>query len=468
MSIITDKINQKITRNTAVEDSLKQLQLQKDAQDSLMQQKALKDSANKVLADRLKTHTELEDAKNLDSQYTVEQPVSLIYNNPTYKNNSEKAIYELLNEMITHESSTNVQDDYKRFLVLKDELLTLHEPFQSTEQVQFEGVYGAGNRMATEYANIMGDENLLRMEHFFRGANSIDRAWPSNWKSSNAVPIPSFDVNAPDNRDIQSMVTAHLSDNPDNLTKNKHNFREATVARMVAQNQDVIDLILGTADFDESQNKVVISGGFVDLLKEFKLTGETANWEWMKESFGFRANAMKILDEALISKKKGNNYFFNLENNSDSFSKEMFSRVNAYPEAQQQIILETLQNTIDSIYKTGSKVEKEANVLLDEFDILNKKFPGRKGMSTYSMTPHTNKDLIKSNQLKSDLNSSLDVYDYLSGGENSFDVYEALNSISLEHLNVELSKLPDEEKTKALEEYLIQLTNSGGFEPSSY
>jgi hypothetical protein len=184
----------------------------------------------------------------------------------------------------------------------------------------------------------------------------------------------------------------------------------------------------------------------------------------MKESFNFRSNAMKILDEALIAKKQGKDYFLQLDKNKDSFSKEILSRSSEYPEAQQQIMLETLQNTINSIYNTGLKVAQDANVLLDEFDALDKKFPNRKGLSTDDMTPHTNKDLIKSQQLKSDLESSIQVYDYLSGQENGFDVYEALNSIALEQLNVSLDKLPDEEKTKALEEYLIELTNAGGFD----
>jgi hypothetical protein len=265
MSIITDRINQKIKRNTAVEDSLKQIELQKALQDSLMKEQAIKDSTEKVVAERLKTVNNLEQAKRLDSQYTVNAPVSAVYNNPQYKNKSEEAIYGLLHEMITHEAGTNVQDDYRRFLTLKEELLNVHAPFQNTEQDRMITSYAAGHHAQYEYSNLMGKEDMINMSRFFVGANSIDKAWPSNFRPTQLVPINDFNVNSPDSRDINTMVESHLGDQP--YTEHPHNFREATVARMVAQNQDVIDLILGTSSFDESQNKVVITGGFVDLLK---------------------------------------------------------------------------------------------------------------------------------------------------------------------------------------------------------
>lgn len=59
----------------------------------------------------------------------------------------------------------------------------------------------------------------------------------------------------------------------------------------------------------------------------------------------------------------------------------------------------------------------------------------------------------------------LDAYKYMSDGEE-FDVHGALNNIALEHLNMDLEKLDDAERTKALDEYIIQLTNQGGFQSS--
>jgi hypothetical protein len=341
--------------------------------------------------------------------------------------------------MITHEATTNVNDDYRRFEILKQDLLNVHKPFQRVEHEQMYSSHG--QLLGTEYDNIMGKPGMLKMEHYFHGANSIDRAMTF---------LGPWDVEA----SSQSAV--------------KKQFDNATKARMIGNNQDIIDLILGTAELDKASNKWIVSGGFVNLLKEFKLTGETDGWEWMKESFGFRSNAMKILDQALSGKDYDISAFTNRAKLKE-MPKEFQDRISVYPLAQQKIILESLQNVVDSIYNKAKVIEGEADVLLKEFHALSKKFPDRKGLASNSDTPFTNKDMIKAQKYKEDLTNSIDVYNYMSGQKDGFDVYAALNQISLEHLGQELEGLPDEEKTKALDQYIIELTNSSveGFAPAT-
>ena len=178
---------------------------------------------------------------------------------------------------------------------------------------------------------------------------------------------------------------------------------------------------------------------------------------------------MEILDIALRAKKQGRDYFlqaggFYSENtgyNVSGISREMEERLSQYPEEARKQILEPLQNIVNSIYNKGIIIEKEADVLLDEYNTLATKFPTRRGLHTDSMTGFDNKNMIKAQEYKEDLTNFMDVYKYMSGGEE-FDVQDALNQISLEQLNTELESLPDEERTNALEQWIINLSNQGG------
>ena len=141
-------------------------------------------------------------------------------------------------------------------------------------------------------------------------------------------------------------------------------------------------------------------------------------------------------------------------------SREMHDRLSKYPESQRKIILETLQDAVDTIYAKGLAIEKHANNLVDEYESYAKKFPNQKGLNSTLQTNTANKDLAKAQQYKSDLVISIDAYKSVSGKD--FDVYEALNALSMTQLNEELDKIPDESRTQAVDDYLIQLTENTG------
>ncbi|QDP60843.1 MAG: hypothetical protein Tp152DCM46671_25 [Prokaryotic dsDNA virus sp.] len=445
-------------------DSTKQARI-----DSIAFEQARRDSILK----HLKTHQTLKDLENLDSQFKENQPMSSVYLNPEYQEQSENAIYDLLTNMIVHEAQTNITDDYGRYNTLREDLINIHSPYQ---KVYSGGSTDTGYGMGIETmedippSDISTRPDLITIGKYFSGPNNIDRMWPSDTKKFKEP--TSFESNL----DLTFNINRYLEEGPYYRTEN-HDFRSATVARMVASDQEIRDLILGRADLNEETQKWEVSGGLVSLIDSYNLTGESNMWKWMKETFGlqdiYRSNTMKIIDVALKAKKMGRDYFtdpggFMTENkaimgkfyNVSGMSREMLERLSAYPEEQQVIIRKSLQEAVDLVYSKGLEIEKHANELVDRFEAYQKQFPSKKGVSKMLDMPSENKDLVLSEQYKKDLQGSISAYKSISGKD--FDVYEALNNISLTQLNEELDKLPDEERTDAIDQYLINLTQVGG------
>ena len=92
---------------------------------------------------------------------------------------------------------------------------------------------------------------------------------------------------------------------------------------------------------------------------------------------------------------------------------------------------------------------------LDNYVESYKDFPKRNGPYSRLETPYKNKDLMRSKELDSDINSLLTTYKYATGTE--YDIMESFNRISNDSLGYRLEDLPDVEKTLGGQQMLILL-----------
>jgi hypothetical protein len=475
---IKSRLNKKNLENLALETQKSDstaIALQEQARlDSI----ARADSIKLETLKHLKTAQTLQDLEKLDSQFVEGQPMSSVYLNPEYQTQSEDAIYSLLEDMIVHEAQTNISDDYQAFNLLRQELINIHSPYQ---HVVYDPAIGgqAGSDFGPDLMDISTNPNLITIKEegfkpinrWFQGANNIDKIWPSDTKKFKEPSKWESNVEDP----LGFNISTYLEEGPYYKTED-HDFRSATVARMVASDQEIRDLILGRADLNEKTEKWEVSGGLVSLIDSYNISGESETWSWMKESFGFRSNTLKIIDIALKAKKMGRNYFTDpggwmtekgafewfgpTSYNVSGISMEMEQRLSAYPVEQQNIIRQSLQEAVNLIYSKGSKIEEHANELVNKFESYQAQFSGKRGLSPRLDGPSQNKDLIAAEEYKRDLDGSIKAYKAISGVD--FNVHEALNNISIKHLEEELEKLPDSERTDAIDQYLINLTQVGG------
>lgn len=354
-NVIQNLLNKKKERQQVSIDSLAQIALQ----DSIRQDSIRQDSINKARIENLKTYTELSDLEHLDSTYLDKDPVSIKYLGSEWKGEQEENLNNLLSEIITHEANTNVRDDYRRFEALREDIFRIHQPFTPGGVEGY--VSGGMGRGVSSYENIMTNPNKMGMNSYFRPANGIDRIWPSDWNMTKAYKqwidsdvqstgkITQDKGNLSRNEarhhlylteglgegnlyeeDLQNLIKGYTESGPHWERANKYDLRSATVNRMIANNQEIRDLILGSMTMDTTDQKnpkVIKTDGFIDILKQFKLNGETDAWESFKESFWSRSNAMKILDNALLAKKRGKG---TVKNGEVTYGKMFFNELNPF------------------------------------------------------------------------------------------------------------------------------------------
>mgnify|MGYP003145540147 CR=1 FL=1 len=409
-------------RQQAQIDSLLALEQQQKI-DSLKQDSLKKVAADSLMLESLKNIKDIED---MDSQYVQEGPVSGVYSGSDVKERLHEEILDITRDMVLLEANTNVKDDLKRFSMLKQELGNLHSQYQEIySPILSHAGAASGIRAGVTGTrrSIFNDENLFR----FSNANGLDKLWASG--------IPGSDI--------------HM--NLENLTK----------GRLFASNKEIQNIINGITDLDENNKVYVKTPGFLDIMNEYNLGGESAGWKKIKGTFGFSTNNMNILNWALKAKRIGTNWFLSDEaENENTLSgpgKEFKDRISIYPLEQQKIILETLQNMVDDVYTKGLAIDKQSDILLDEYNGLSKKFIPREEMNTNTMTLYDNDNLVTMKEKQKEIFDLMDTYKYYTAED--FDLNNVLNSISVETLNTEIDKLPDYEKTDAFNELLIKLSD---------
>jgi hypothetical protein len=417
------KIRERLKRRDQAQiDSLAALKQQQQI-DSVKQDSVKKAKANALLLDSLRN---LKDLKNIDLQYVQEGPVSGIYSGADVKERLSDEILDLTRSMVLLEANTNVQDDLKRFLMLKEELANLHGQYQNIYSSDISSVGAAGGMRAGGLGlrkDIFIDESLFK----FTNPNGLDKLWTAGEPGGDAYM------------------------NLENLTK----------GRLFASNKEIQNIINGVSDLDEDNKVYVKTPGFLDIMDEYKLGGETGAWKKIKGAFGFTSNNMNILNLALNAKRVGKDWFFEWwskdENTISGPGKEFTDRISVYPQEQQKIILETLQNMVNDIYSRAIAIDDKANIMLDEYNSLSRKFVSREEMNTDTMTQYDNDNLVEMKEKQKEIFDLMDAYKYYTAED--FDLNESLNSISVETLNQELEKLPDYEKTDAFNELLIKLSD---------
>ena len=441
----------------AEQDSLAALQLKQQAtQDSIRQDSLEKVKRDQALLlkdqqDSLKKLIKLEDYDRINDQ--IVGPVASTYVSPNVKEKLGNEIINLTRESLLYEADTNVYDDLSQYQSLRDSILAIHSPFQRTEELP-SGISPQYGGTAKELKNMLEDETLVKLH----GANSMDRIWPSRWTEQGKM--ETFEM-------VAGPVELHAEDTY--WTEDDPNLRNLTIARLVASDPEIKKVIYGNVGIDENGDPVKHNAGFLDILTQFSLTGETVQWEKIKEKMGFRANALQLLDMSLAAKKKGYNYFFDegWDNAQWQFAGsrgaagEFSARIKALPEAERKVILESLQNMTNDIYAKGIKIEEKADLMLDDYFRLSKKFPKRSKnigeLHSNTDTPYDNKNLVSLKEKEEDIHGLMHAYKMYTGED--YDLENSLNELSIMELGKELEGLPDFERTEALEQWLIKLAD---------
>ena len=426
------KLVNETAKKTAVQDSLELLANKQAIIDStrLVQEQQRLDSL--AVADSLNQEIE-----NWSYDQITEQnfgAISTTHTSPKAKQNLYQEIVDFTNKSLDFEIRTNVKDDLKEYNSIKDTIKSTHAPFQAiksrTQSEEFDP-------MGKGWKDILQDKSIVK----FEGANSVDKAWPINDKLSQFDVVPSFD--------------------------------EVTIARYVTSTPEIKELIYGSPGISENGDNIIVTPGFLDILRENNLTGESLSWENKKEWVGSRSNAMQILDIALTMKKRNRNLFVQPKGSKMYTGKEyqlpwtakqvpvigLFKEsLEKLPPATQESILHTLSSLTDEIYARGLVLEERAKEILAEYHSLEVKFPERAGAYSEIMTPFDNDDLVKLNELQRDIFTNIDTYKTVTGEDINYD--EILNNISIVSLGKEIDLLPDSERTAALDDWLREMSAS--------
>ena len=435
-----EKYNIKLVNETAkkiaVQDSLELLANKQAIIDSTMFAQEQQRLDSLAVADSLNQEIENWSYNQIKNENLG--AISTTHTSPKAKQNLYQEIVDFTNKSLDFEIRTNVKDDLKEYNSIKDTIKSTHAPFQKLESgpTTFGLEYYSGGTHAIQ--DILQNKSIVK----FEGANSVDKAWPINDKLSQFDVVPSFD--------------------------------EVTIARYVTSTPEIKELIYGSPGINKDGDNIIVTPGFLNILRENNLTGESLSWENKKEWVGSRSNAMQILDVALTMKKRNRNLFVQTDVGGMYPGKEyaqpgtakqvpvigLFKEsLEKLPPATQESILHTLSSLTDEIYARGLILEERAKEILADYHSLEAKFPERVGAYSEIMTPFDNDDLVKLNELQRDIFTNIDTYKTVTGEDINYD--QILNSIAINSLGEEISLLPDSERTTALDDWLINLTNAG-------
>lgn len=399
MSKILEALQQK---QFAVEDSLKAL------------------SKEQIRLDSVKTNLNIANTAGTDLNTQLEKQVPLI---PTEFAKSPEYYKSLvdnsLQELIEIESKTNVYDDYQEYIKVRDSINELNRNFQPY------------TRSFSTFTPVDSPKENRQTD-----GNSVDAIW-----ASAMTPIDSS-YGFENKTSIESdRLFGTLDNSLENVTK----------SRLVASNSKIQDLIHGKRTMEGKHE------GFYDMLEFRNLDNEGDIMAKAKKLMGITMNKTAILKEALQYAHNNKSYFIDNHAVSSGVYKDFEEALSAYPEQYQRDVKYMLQNQVDKIYGTGIAIYNDTDII-DRYEKGKAKFPKYKGEGTaIHFDQHGNKDLDNYLSKKAEIEFYKDEYEMYTN--SSFDIDESLNAISMNTLNKELDKLPDEDRTSNFDGLIVKLTD---------
>ena len=417
MSSLLDQI---VQREKAIEDSLAQLKNQQAAIDSARAD-SVRQVQNQLSRDSLKTAINKRQINKAKIKNT--NGLSVKFKESDSKARMHDDILDIVGNIAQLEANTNVRADFERLHILRNDITNIHKPFTSAPAST---AALSGKFMTTDFKLI--DKQLERGVKFrFFGANSMDKMW-------------------------------YYGDDELNL----YNL---TASRILAQDSHIQDIVNGSYTTTEDGQTVLKDMGFIDIMDQFDLDGESTLWKNVKKYTGSRANSLRVLDIALKEKKRGNEFFFDIlqgenhltDSDERAFYDSIKNKMSQYREGMSMQVAETLQKMVNSIYSRGIIAEQKSNELIEEFKSLEKLFPKKEGNT---LTMYDNKDLIKTKELQQQLTHYLDNHKLFTGED--YDLNKALNQLSLDTLMVDINKLDPSERTEALDKLISSFGGNAG------
>tara|TARA_A100001201_G_scaffold123494_2_gene107418 strand:- start:446 stop:1939 length:1494 start_codon:yes stop_codon:yes gene_type:complete len=483
-------------RSKGIADSLSALKYQVSGQaaaDSL----ALLQSQQEEFIDRVNS---LEGANRAaDKLSSFMQADSLLNKGPVLgglsdeqESNAYDGIKNILRDIVEYEASTNVEDDYDKFVSQIRYLEELHgkyqnlnpsglNPFGKIDGQKF-NFQGMGTEVGT---NILNESNLR-----FQDEDGLD-----------------------------TIIGRVL--NEDNESSADGDLKRVTIARIAAGDEEIHNMIYGKLNPSNvfGNRSVSQEGGFNQIVKEFNLDGsklpdnslipfidraiQTAG-DIGKEIFDIPTGESNLLFEALSAKRKGVDYFTNsidLERESSlmfqeelkEYYNDLGSGLRGMPDVPVQSqslsimntelakldpsirtsVIEKLQSYVDDIYLRITSIEDNIDVAFDfkEFNRLKSKFykPVDMSLDNFGSGVLFNNPIInkvdpmldpvyqKLQSKKDNLYKSLTGYEQLTG--DKLEVLDILNDLSIESLGKEIETLPEEEQTENFNQLLIDFSN---------
>ena len=425
-------------------EELDTLKLEQNRQDSLLKAKQDSIKIAKHSADSIRSLIQQND-NDLITNPTIENaPIAAPYTTPGYKNVLNEEISDLSKKAIYHEAGTNVLEDVSKYHSVQQTLLDLHLEYQQTTELKDPALANDIRPGMRDLHNILESESIVKLS----GANGLDQIWYTM-----EAPLTKF------NRNYEEFYSLEVKNMDEILGEN--DFRHTTVARLVASDPDIRKAVYGYTDVDEESNESTEHQGFIDVLGAYGLNQESEVWKTMKGWLGVRSNELRILDAAVRAKGDGKYYF--IDDMGKKYKKDhpiysgLMTRLESMPLPQAHLVKETLQNFVNDIYTKGEKVEEQALVLLDEYYTLKTRFPKKEGPITREESMYHNSDLQTSKDLNKDLYSLIDTYEYFTSEQ--YNLQDSLNTLAIQTLETELGKLPDMERTEALDKWLIMFAN---------
>jgi predicted CopG family antitoxin len=378
---------------------------------------------------------------------------------PSESEEALQGIKNLTMDLAVFEASTDISDDYAKFNNQINLLLDLHSEYQPV-----------GSSVSLNRERIL-DDTFYR----FEDVNKLDAIIGAVLHGENEGPI---------DQDIARV----------------------TLARSIDKDKEVHKLVYGyNSNADQKHYD-----GFMDIAKFYNLYGEGVTTPYgnpmprvnrMYESLlamrGEQNPSSELLTEALIAKRNGIDYFTDSEILESQFEQDFRQEQLEYFEnirqsgglygmpdtpirskalsklneglaqlepSQRELVKKTMQGFVDDISLRISSVEDYyTNEYFNDFEKLKNKFShtpvggGFPGEGPRKIDPMLDSNYRKLQEKTDDLYKAKVGYERLTG--DKVQLFDILNEISIQTLNEEIDKLPDEEQTDNFNELLIELSN---------